>query len=400
MSKSALVFGASGVTGWSFINEILSDYPAKNIWKRAHALSNRPLSLSQSQWPEDPRLHMVSGTDLLAHDQKTVEKEMQQKIPDISEVTHVYYFAYKAGMDVVKEQEEALVMFSKAVKAVDKLCPNLEFVVLQIGTKYYGCHLKALLPWYDEAAPIGTTAPPLPEPPHKESSPRIPSPFAEVLFYHVQMDFIADYSKDKKWKYVVTLPDLIIGLVPNQNFYSLATTVGIYLSLWKEVHGEGADCPFPGTEKVWKALSNDSSSDMIARQTIHLTLSPDTPKGALYNVADSKTPSSYVEKWPILCSYFGLKATAPRPEPIDIRGFIADNFETWTKTEEKYGLQKGHAQNDKALFLSEKLLMTKFDFDRHFDMSKIYSTGFTEERDTATAWYSVFDRMRKAKIIP
>ncbi|KAE8867373.1 hypothetical protein PTNB73_05467 [Pyrenophora teres f. teres] len=372
MSKSALVFGASGVTGWSFINEILSDYPAKKVWKRAHALSNRPLSLSQSQWPEDPRLNMVSGIDLLGYDQETVEKEMQQKIPDISEVTHVYYFAYKAGMDVVKEQEEALDMFSKALKAVDKLCPNLEFVVLQIGTKYYGCHLKAMLP----------------------------CPFSEVLFYHVQMDFIADYSKDKKWKYVVTIPDLIIGLVPNQNFYSLATTMGIYLSLWKEVYGEGAECPFPGTEKVWKALSNDSSSDMIARQTIHLTLSPDTPKGAMYNVADSKTPNSYVEKWPILCSYFGLKATAPRPDPIDIRGFIADNFEIWKKTEESYGLQKGHAQNDKALFLSEKLLMTKFDFDRHFDMSKIYSTGFTEERDTATTWYSVFDRMRKAKIIP
>lgn len=141
MSKSALVFGASGVTGWSFINEILSDYPAKNVWKRAHALSNRPLSLAQSQWPDDPRLNMVSGIDLLAYDQASVEKEMQQKIPDISEVTHVYYFAYKAGMDVAKEQEEALDMFSKAVKAVDKLCPKLEFVVLQIGSKY--CMLRS-----------------------------------------------------------------------------------------------------------------------------------------------------------------------------------------------------------------------------------------------------------------
>jgi len=136
MSKSALVFGASGVTGWSFINEILSDYPAQNVWKRAHALSNRPLTLSQSQWPEDPRLNMVSGIDLLANNQESIEKQMQHKIPDISEVTHVYYFAYKAGMDIVKEQEEALDMFSKAVKAVDKLCPNLEFVVLQIGSKY------------------------------------------------------------------------------------------------------------------------------------------------------------------------------------------------------------------------------------------------------------------------
>ena len=135
MSKSALVFGASGVTGWSFINEILSDYPTKNTWKRAHALNNRPLSVSQTQWPEEPRLNMVSGIDLLAHSQVSLEKELAEKIPDISEVTHVYYLAYKAGMDIQKEMDEAVDMFSKAVTAVDKLCPALEYVVLQIGTK-------------------------------------------------------------------------------------------------------------------------------------------------------------------------------------------------------------------------------------------------------------------------
>lgn len=78
---------------------------------------------------------MVSGVDLLAHSQESLEKELEEKIPDVAEVTHVYYFAYKAGMDVKKELDEALEMFSKAVKAVDKLCPALEFIVLQIGTK-------------------------------------------------------------------------------------------------------------------------------------------------------------------------------------------------------------------------------------------------------------------------
>jgi hypothetical protein len=121
--------------GWSFVNEILSDYPAKGIWKRVHALSNRPITLSQTLWPEDPRLNMVPGIDLLAHSQESLEKELVEKIPDVAEVTHVYYFAYKAGMDVEKEMAEALEMFSKAVKAVDKLCPALEFIVLQIGSK-------------------------------------------------------------------------------------------------------------------------------------------------------------------------------------------------------------------------------------------------------------------------
>lgn len=135
MSKSALVFGASGVTGWSFINEILHDYPKSNTWKRAHALTNRSLSQEQSQWPQDPRLNIVSGIDLLAGSQEDLEGQLKTKIDDINEVTHVYYLAYKASTDVQKELEEAVDMWKKTLIAVDKLCPSLEFVVLQTGAK-------------------------------------------------------------------------------------------------------------------------------------------------------------------------------------------------------------------------------------------------------------------------
>jgi hypothetical protein len=257
-----------------------------------------------------------------------------------------------------------------------------------------------MLPWYDEASPPGTTCPPLPSPPLRESNPRIPEPFASQLFYHAQIDWIKHYAKDKHWSWVETRPDLIIGFVPNQNFYSLGTTMGIYLALWREMYGEGAECAFPGTEGTWKALSNESSSDMIARQTIHLSLCPETEKGGAYNVADAKTPSNWEAKWPVLCNYFGLKATGPGPSPPDIRSFIKENMQTWLQMEKKYELQSGHANGGRGMQISEHLLMTKFDFDRQFDMGKIYSTRFSEERDTATTWGMVFDRMAKARIIP
>lgn len=135
MSKTALVFGASGVSGWSFVNEILSDYPSPGTWKKVHALTNRPLSQSQSQWPNDPRLNIVSGIDLLKGSQEDLEAEIKGKIPDVDEVTHVYYVAYKASTDAHKEVEEASAMFSKSTIAMDHLSPKLEFVVLQTGAK-------------------------------------------------------------------------------------------------------------------------------------------------------------------------------------------------------------------------------------------------------------------------
>lgn len=215
------------------------------------------------------------------------------------------------------------------------------------------------------------------------------------------MDWVSEYAKDKKWSWCDTRPDIIIGFVPNQNFYSIGTVIGIYLALWKEVHGEGAECPFPGTDKSWNALSNDSSSDMIARQTLHLSLNPDkVEKGGGYNVADAKTPSSWSKKWPVLCSYFRLKGTGPSSNPPEIRKFIKDNIDVWKKLEKEKGLQTGHADSPKTFPGFEYFLMTQFDFDRQYDMTKMYATGFTEERNTLEAWGLVFDRMRKAKIIP
>ena len=212
---------------------------------------------------------------------------------------------------------------------------------------------------------------------------------------------MAEYAKDKKWSWCDTRPDIIIGFVPNQNFYSLGTVVGIYLALWREVNGEGAECPFPGTAKSWKALSNDSSSDMIARQTLHLSLNPDkVEKGTGYNVADSKTPSSWSKKWPILCSYFNLKATGPSPNPPEMRKFIKDHIDVWHELEKEKGLQTGHADSPMTFPGFEYFLMTQFDFDRQYDMTKTYETGFAEDRDTLQAWGGVFDRMRKAKVIP
>jgi hypothetical protein len=91
MSKTALVFGASGVSGWSFVHEMLNDYTEKGVWAKVHALTNRPLTQEASTWPANPRLNIVSGIDLLAGTQEELEDTMRSKVTGIEKVTHVYY---------------------------------------------------------------------------------------------------------------------------------------------------------------------------------------------------------------------------------------------------------------------------------------------------------------------
>jgi hypothetical protein len=237
--------------------------------------------------------------------------------------------------------------------------------------------------------------------PLAECSPRLKAPYYDMLFYHPQLDWLTTYAKNKPWSWIDTRPDIIIGFVPNQNFYSLGTVLGIFLSLYREVEGEGATCPFPGTEKSWKAKSNDSSSDMIARQTLYLSLNlPASAKGEGYNVADARSPETWSSKWPQLCAYFGLKGTAPSPKSPEVRAYIKEHMSAWQALEKKEGLQTGHADSPKTFQGFEYFLLTQFDFDRQYDMSKMYGTGFEEERSVMEAWGPVFERMKGAGIIP
>ena len=281
-------------------------------------------------------------------------------------------------------------MFRRSTTALDHLSPALEFVVLQTGAKMYGCHLLQNHPTDYIHVPLS------------EDQPRLRAPAGDVLFYHPQLDWITSYAKSKSWSWCETRPDIIIGFVPNQNFYSLGTVIAIYLALFAEVEGTGAKCPFPGG-KSWNTKSNDSSADMIARQTIFLSLNdPKARKGEGYNVADAKQPQTWSSKWPQLCAYFGLEGTPPvaTASGVGVQPYIRQHLDTWKRMEKEYALRSGIADSDLAFEGFDYFLLVQFDFDRQYDMTKMYATGFTEERGVMQAWGGVFDRMRKAKIIP
>ena len=90
----------------------------------------------------------------------------------------------------------------------------------------------------------------------------------------------------------------------------------------------------------------------------------------------------------------------PESDVLEVRKYISEHMDTWQAMEQKYGLRKGIADSDLTFKGFEYFLLTQFDFDRQYDMTKMYDTGFTEERTTIQAWGGVFDRMKDAKIIP
>ena len=346
------------------------------------------MSAEDAQWPTSDKLQIVSGIDILKPD---LEKELKSKVNNIDQITHVYFFAYIMDPDPAKEISINVDLLHNAITVVEKLASNLKFVVLPTGTKAYGVHLIDDFPFSKDL-------------PLKESLPRIPEPYASQMFYYNQCDELAALSKGKAWTWCDVIPDMIVGFVPNNNIYCLAQTLGLYLSLYAHINGKGAEVQFPGTDLSYKSLCNDSSQDIVAKTAIQASLRPDKSGGNRYNAADNSKPSSWSQKWPIICDYFGLKGVGPPP---DFSGpqptqYLADNAEKWKEVEKKYGLVSGRVGNDRSYGGFPYFIMTMLNFDRHLDMTTVHEMmgSSKEEVDTKGAWYTAFDRFREAKVIP
>ncbi|KAF7537188.1 hypothetical protein G7054_g3886 [Neopestalotiopsis clavispora] len=392
MSKHALVFGASGITGWAITKAILDGYPTADTFASVTALTNRPLSIEDALWTESPKLDVVSGLDLLtSKGQAGLEAELKERVKHAGEITHLYFFAYIMDGDPAKEIEINLELVKRAVTAIEHLSSNLEFVVLPTGTKAYGVHLIDQFPFSDKL-------------PLKESLPRIPEPYASQMFYYNQADMLSSMSKGKSWTWCEVMPDVIVGFVPNNNIYCLAQALGTYLSLYAEINGKGSEVIFPGTEKSYEILSNDSSQDIVAKASIIASLRPEISSGQRYNAADNAKASSWSVKWPVICEYFGLKGVGPSsngsgPQPSE---YLADHLAEWQALEKQHGLKTGRVGNDRSYGGFPYFIMTMFNFDRHLDMTKCHEMmgDAKVETDAKGAWWTAFDRFRQAKIIP
>lgn len=103
MGNHALVFGATGIQGWAIVNQILNGYPTEDAFEKVTALTNRPITETML-WPESKKLQVVSGINLLTDKgQDGLVKEMEENIPNVKSVTHMFFFGtYETSIETAK----------------------------------------------------------------------------------------------------------------------------------------------------------------------------------------------------------------------------------------------------------------------------------------------------------
>lgn len=181
----------------------------------------------------------------------------------------------------------------------------------------------------------------------------------------------------------------------------VAQGLGLYLTLWREVHGEGSTVPFPGTEGGYQCKHTDTFQDILAKQEIYVSLNRDkAPHGSSFNCANGDLVT-WEQKWPDLCKYFGLQGGPPGPKAVsleDYQSFVKTHQSKWDALVKSHGLKEGIMENYSWGFMFG--VTAAFDFDRQYDLSAARTAGFKEKIVTNDGYRLAFHRMQQAKIIP
>ncbi|KAL2105781.1 hypothetical protein VUR80DRAFT_7772 [Thermomyces stellatus] len=267
---SAIVTGATGILGREIVHR-LGNNPRQ--WTSVYAISRS----KKEEFPASVKhtfVDLLGSADSIAKDLQGLEAE------------YVFFSAY---VEKATEQENWDVngdMLQNFLLALEKtgLAGSLKRVVLVTGAKHYGVHLGP------------------PKNPLQETDQRLTQDPFPPNFYYRQQDIVKSFcQKHSHVSWVVTYPNDVIGLAKG-NFMNLATSVGIYAAVSKEL---GEDLAFPGSDQFYTMFDSFTDSKLHAEFCEWAALEPRAANED-FNVVNGDV-ASWQSLWPLLARKFGMK---------------------------------------------------------------------------------------------
>ncbi len=352
LKKTALVVGASGITG-SAIVEVLT---AQN-WD-VLALSRRPLPGSLAR-------HI--SADL--HSAESVAEALRIERP-----THVFYTAWSRQETEAENIEVNSTMLRNLLAAVGDA--PVEHVALMTGLKHY------LGPF--EAYGQGD----MPDTPFLEEEPRLTTP----NFYYAQEDELWDGAKRQGFRWSVHRSHSVIGYAVG-NAMNMALTLAVQATICRET---GRPFIFPGSETQWNSLTDMTDATLLAEHMVWAATTEAAGNEA-YNTVNGDV-FRWRRMWPIIADYFGLEWEGFVDSPKPLEEQMKDTEELWAQITEKYGLEESDLSRVASWWHTDADLGRPIEVIA--DMSKSRLAGFTGYRRTRDSFTNLFDRYRSELIIP
>ncbi|MFK8252987.1 SDR family oxidoreductase [Ancylobacter terrae] len=350
MQKTALVIGATGVSGRALIDH-LDRQPDWNV-------------IGVSRKPP----YFATHKTRFVHADLMDPQSCRDNLGSLSEVTHVFYTAYLDNKVIAETRAPNAAMFANVLPVIERAAPNLQHVCLLQGTKYYGQYL----------GPFKTPA--------KETDPRIDVPH----FYYDQQDLVMAASAGKNWSWSAARPHVICGFALG-NPLNIITTIATYATLLKEM---GEPFTFPGKPGAFTSVYQATDAGLLARAMVWMATTP-ACAGEAFNITNGDF-FRYQNLWPVFARHFGLEPGGV--ETVDMTVKMAGKEKLWDAIVARHGLEP----HPLSMLVNWNFANYAFsnDWDVMSDTTKCRRYGFLEFIDSEEMFLDLFRALQRDRIVP
>jgi nucleoside-diphosphate-sugar epimerase len=354
-TRTALVVGASGITGSALVDLLL-----EQGWE--------VLALSRGGSSRE-------GVGSIAADLRDAES-LRTALADVRP-THVFFTAWQ------RQETEAENIAVNAGMVRDLLAAlahaPLAHVALVTGLKHY------LGPF--EAYAQGK----VPETPFHEDEPRLETP----NFYYAQEDELFAAAERQGFTWSVHRSHTVIGHAVG-NAMNMGLTLAVAATLANEL-----DLPFvfPGSEAQWNSLTDMTDAGLLAEQMVWASTDPAGADEA-FNIVNGDV-FRWRWMWPRLAAYLGVdpaRVVGPEGDPQPLEQQMAAYEAHWPAVAERLGLAEGDITRLASWWHTDADLGRPMEVVT--DMSKSREAGFLGYRRTERSFTDLFDRYRAEGLIP
>jgi nucleoside-diphosphate-sugar epimerase len=355
MTRTALIVGASGITGANLARELIDDG-----WT-VHGLARRPGHAVEGLRPV--------AADLL--DPAGLKAALAGLAP-----THVFLTTW---MRNATEAENIRVNGAMVRNLLDAVRParSVRHVALVTGLKHY-------LGPFDAYATGGT----LPQTPLREEQPRLPI----ENFYYAQEDEVYAAAARDGFTWSIHRPHTVIGQAVG-NAMNMGTTLAVYASLCRE---SGRPFRWPGSAAQWNGLSDVTDARLLAKHLLWATTT-ELAWNEAFNVANGDV-WRWNWLWPRLAGWFGVEPAGFDGTVHPLEPTMAQDGPLWREIVARRGL----VEPDLGRLASP--WHTDLDLGRPIevmtDMTKSRKLGFTAYQPTEESFFDLFEQLRADRLIP
>ncbi|WP_116108397.1 SDR family oxidoreductase [Lewinella sp. IMCC34191] len=355
MKNTALIVGASGISGNNLARELL-----EQDWTT--------YGLTRSSTVALEGLHSLKA-DLLDMD------SLRTALADVRP-THVFFTAW---MRKDTEAENIEVNAAMVRNLLEVLSPkgSVRHVALVTGLKHY-------LGPFEAYTQDGFQ----PETPVRTEHPRLPLP----NFYYAQEDEVFAAAERDGFTWSVHRSHTVIGKAVG-NLMNMGTTLAVYASLCRAT---GEPFTWPGSEAQWSGLSDVTDARILAKHFLWAATTPAAGNEAFNIVNGDVFRWSWL--WKQLAEYFGVAYRGYEAGNRSLEEMMEGQDAAWRKLAREKGLAE--PQLDRLASPWHTDLDLGRPIEVMTDMSKSRKLGFTAYQDTRESFFDLFDTLQREGFIP